>query len=103
MVREAKLEDSEFGKSGPGGGWFVVNGREARWRRREQRGVSLNLTGQTDEECETHFDQLGVNLNVLEPGEIIGFYHWEADQEGFLVLYGEALLMIEGEERPLRQ
>ena len=30
-------------------------------------------------------------------------YHWEADQEDFLVLMGEALLIIEGEERPLRQ
>ena len=28
---------------------------------------------------------------------------WEADQEDFLVLSGEALLIIEGEERPLRQ
>ena len=30
-------------------------------------------------------------------------YHWEADQEGFLVLSGEALLIVEDEERPLRQ
>ena len=30
-------------------------------------------------------------------------YHWEADQEDFLVLAGEALLIVEGEERPLRQ
>ena len=30
-------------------------------------------------------------------------YHWEADQEDFLVLDGEALLLVEGEERPLRR
>jgi uncharacterized cupin superfamily protein len=30
-------------------------------------------------------------------------YHREADQEDFLVLLGEALLIVEGEERPLRQ
>ena len=30
-------------------------------------------------------------------------YHWEADQEGFLVLSGEALLIVEGQERHLRQ
>ena len=30
-------------------------------------------------------------------------YHWEADQEDFLVLAGEALLIAEGKERPLRQ
>ena len=30
-------------------------------------------------------------------------YHRESDQEGFLVLAGEALAIVEGEERPLRQ
>lgn len=30
-------------------------------------------------------------------------YHWEADQEDFLVVAGEALLLVEGEERPLRR
>ena len=29
-------------------------------------------------------------------------YHWEADQEDFLVLSGEALLVVEGEERAAR-
>ena len=29
-------------------------------------------------------------------------YHWEADQEDFLVLSGEALLIVEGQERRLR-
>ena len=33
----------------------------------------------------------------------MAMYHWEADQEDFLVLAGEALLVIEGEERPLRR
>ena len=32
----------------------------------------------------------------------MSMYHWEADQEDFLVLSGEALLIVEGEERPLR-
>jgi uncharacterized cupin superfamily protein len=40
---------------------------------------------------------------VLGPGEPMAMYHWETDQEGFFVLSGEALLIIEGEERPLRQ
>ena len=43
--------------------------------------------------------QIGINLNVLAPGEGMSMYHWEADQEDFLVLSGEALLIIEGEER----
>ena len=33
----------------------------------------------------------------------MAMYHWEADQEDFLVLSGEALLIVEGEERPLRR
>jgi uncharacterized cupin superfamily protein len=48
-------------------------------------------------------DQVGVNLFVLGPGEPMSMYHWEADQEDFLVLSGEALLIVEDEERPLRQ
>jgi hypothetical protein len=48
------------------------------------------------------FGELGVGLTVLEPGEPMTMYHWETDQEGFLVLDGEALLVVEGQERPLR-
>ena len=44
-----------------------------------------------------------MNLYVLAKGEAMGLYHWEADQEDFLVLSGEGLLLIEGEERPLRR
>jgi uncharacterized cupin superfamily protein len=33
----------------------------------------------------------------------MAMYHWEADQEDFLVLAGEALLVVEGQERPLRR
>ncbi|MDQ3425786.1 MAG: cupin domain-containing protein, partial [Actinomycetota bacterium] len=50
-----------------------------------------------------NFRQLGMGLDVLAPGEPMAMYHWETDQEDFLVLSGEALLIIEGEERPLRQ
>jgi len=84
-------------------GWFVLNAREARWIRREGRGDNLPFTGWTELEAETYFPQLGMALIVLGPGEPIGMYHWEADQEDFLVLSGEALLLVEGEERPLRQ
>lgn len=52
---------------------------------------------------ETYFPDVGMNLFVLGPGEPIGMYHWEADQESFLVLSGEALLLVEGRERTLRQ
>jgi uncharacterized cupin superfamily protein len=103
MVEEAALEQTEAGLVPAGEGWFVLNAREARWRHREGRGDSLPFTGWTDFEAETYFPQVGINLVVLRPGEPIGMYHWEADQEDFLVLYGQALLIVEGRERPLRQ
>jgi uncharacterized cupin superfamily protein len=103
MVPEAPLEKTEAGLVPAGGGWFVLNAREARWIHREGRGNNLPFTGWTPFEAETYFPQVGISLVVLEPGEPIGMYHWEADQEDFLVLSGEALLIVEGEERPLRQ
>ena len=103
MMHEAKLEDDGHGLGPSGEGWFVVNAREGRWRRRPGRGEILTFTGHTDEECATLFPQLGVNLYVLAPGEAMGMYHWEATTEDFLVLSGEALLVMEGEERTLRQ
>ena len=97
MVPEAQLEQTEHGLVPAAEGWFVLNARDARWRHREGRGERLPFEG------EPGFPQLGVSLFVLGPREPIGMYHWEADQEDFLVLSGEALLLIEGEERPLRQ
>jgi uncharacterized cupin superfamily protein len=80
-----------------GEGWFVLNAREARWLEREGRSASCEFEG------ETEFPQIGIFLRVLTPGAPMAMYHWEADQEDFLVLSGEALLIIEGEERPLQQ
>ncbi len=97
MVPEARLESTEQGLVPTGDGWFVLNAREAQWRFAEGRGAYSRLEG------EPEFSQLGIHLVVLEPGEPMAMYHWEADQEDFLVLAGEALLIVEGEERPLRQ
>jgi len=80
-----------------GDGWFVLNARDGRWRLWAGLGARLSVEGDSD------FPQVGINLYVLMPGEPIGMYHWEAGQEDFLVLSGEALLIVEGEERPLRQ
>jgi uncharacterized cupin superfamily protein len=97
MISEAPLEETEHGPVPAGEGWFVLNAREAAWRHREGRGESLPFEGRTD------FSQIGIELYVLGPAEPIGLYHWEANQEDFLVLSGDALLLVEGEERPLRQ
>jgi uncharacterized cupin superfamily protein len=103
MVPEAPLESTDAGLVPAGEGWFVLNARDARWVERDGRGVNLPFTGWTEHEAETYFPQLGIALVHLRPGEPIGMYHWEADQEDFLVLSGEALLIVEGEERSLRQ
>ncbi len=97
MVPEAPIECTDTGLAPAGDGWFVLNAREAQWRVSEGRAARLSFDGKAE------FPQVGVNLYVLQPGEPIGMYHWEADQEDFLVLAGEALLIIQGQERPLRQ
>src|ERR671931_1972853 len=96
MVPEAPLEQTEHGLKPMGEGWFFLNARDAVWRESEGRGYSTVFEG------EPEFSQLGIQLATLGPGEPLSMYHWEADQEDFLLLSGEALLIVEGEERPLR-
>jgi uncharacterized cupin superfamily protein len=99
-VPESRLEKGEHGLVPAGGGWFVLNLRDAEWRHVDGRGaVCVALD---DFEGERQFEQLGVNPFVLAPGEPMAMYHWEADQEDFLVVSGEAVLIVEGEERQLR-
>jgi uncharacterized cupin superfamily protein len=97
VVPEAPLEETGSGLVPATKGWFVLNAQEARWSHRKGRGERLGFEG------EMEFPQVGVSLYVLAPGEPIGMYHWESNQEDFLILAGEALLIIEGEERSLRQ
>jgi uncharacterized cupin superfamily protein len=100
MVPESKLEQTEHGLVAKDEGWFVLNLRDAVWRHVDGRGaVCIALD---DFENAPRTEQLGDNPFVLAPGEPMAMYHWEADQEGFLVVSGEAVLIVEGEERPLR-
>ena len=97
MVPEARLEQSEHGLVPTGEGWFVVNARDVVWYDRGPRGKVMGFDG------EPEFEQVGVNIFVLGPGDPMSMYHWENDQEDFLVVQGDALLIAEGEERPLEQ
>ena len=100
MVPESKLEKTEHGLVPKGEGWYVLNLHDAVWRHVGGRGaVCVALD---DFEGERQVVQVGVNPFVLRPGEPMALYHWEADQEDFLVVSGEAVLIIEGEERQLR-
>jgi uncharacterized cupin superfamily protein len=46
---------------------------------------------------------LGVNIAILQPGQANCMYHHEPVQEDFLVLAGECIVILDGEERRLRQ
>ncbi len=101
MVPEAKLGRTEHGLAPQGGGWYVLNMRDAEWRHAPGRGA-VCVVSDDFEGWRRDADQLGVNPFALEPGERMSVYHREADQEDFLVVSGEAILVVEGEERTLR-
>jgi uncharacterized cupin superfamily protein len=107
-VEEARLEDAGSGLAPVSDGWFVVNVGEAAWLRNEAFGGRCVfesdprvLRNRSDLEPRK-FAQVGFTLAVLEPGKPSGLYHAESSQEDFIILAGECLLLIEGEERPLR-
>jgi uncharacterized cupin superfamily protein len=97
VVPEAPLRETRYGLVADVDGWFVVNAQDARWREWEPFGVYCDFEGKRP------FRQLGLNISVLQPGQSFGFYHRENGQEDFLVLAGECLVIVEGEERPLRK
>ena len=97
MPRRAKLVRKEGGLvPSPGNGWYVVNARKARWYENELFGRTCSFEG------EPKFPQLGINLQVLEPGQPNCMYHRESEQEDFLVLSGRCLLLIEEKRIPLQ-
>jgi uncharacterized cupin superfamily protein len=97
-MEEATLKDTATGRVAEGEGWFVLNLAEASWESLPDHGTWLDL-GATDVE----FAQFGIGPHILMPGQANGRYHAESDQEGFLVLAGECIAVVEGQERRLRQ
>jgi uncharacterized cupin superfamily protein len=78
-------------------GAYVVNARDVTWRQREGLGRWANLEG------DNVFEEAGLQLVVVEPGVPACMYHGESDQEDFIVVSGECVLVIESEERHLKQ
>jgi uncharacterized cupin superfamily protein len=103
MVPEAGLERSETGATPATAGWFVLNAQDARWFEKPGMGHSLPLTGDDDRDAAAFFPMLGMSIRVMNPGEPSTTYHWETEQEDFLVLSGEATLIIEGQERLVKR
>jgi uncharacterized cupin superfamily protein len=107
LVEEARLEDVGSGLAPVSDGWFVVNVRDAAWLTNEAFGARCVFEGgmpvlRRRPDLPAHkFGQVGITLQVLQPGQPSGLYHAETNQEDFLVLAGECLLLVEGEERPL--
>ena len=97
MVPEAPLERNDAGLYPAGEGWFVVNVRDAQWLDSHELGLYAPFEGR-----DAQFAELGTNVVVLRPGEPSCMYHAEDAQEDFLVLAGQCLLIVEGQERSLR-
>jgi uncharacterized cupin superfamily protein len=98
-VHEASSTETPYGRYITSDGWFVLNLGEALAVRNEEKGGTTYPL----ESREHPFRDVGVRVAVLSPGEPNALYHSEGVQEGFLVLSGECTLLVEEEERPLRQ
>jgi quercetin dioxygenase-like cupin family protein len=94
-VPQAELKQTDDGVIPWSSGWFVLNARDATWVRSDERGQDTDFQGRAE------FLDLGFRIQVLSPGQR-GMYHREAGQEDFLVVAGECVLVVEGEERKLK-
>ena len=108
MVEESRLERVDSGLAPVTEGWFVLNVRDAAWLTNEAFGARCVfeanrrvLDGRPELDVQT-FPEVGFTLDVIRPGQRSGLYHSETNQENFLVLAGECVLLVEGEERTLR-
>jgi uncharacterized cupin superfamily protein len=95
VVPELEPTPGDSGLVPEGEGWYVLNARDARWWQRQGLGRWCHL------DSEPPFPQLGFRIAVLRPGEPNGMYHRESGEEDFLVVSGECVAIVEGEERRL--
>jgi uncharacterized cupin superfamily protein len=108
IVEEARLAQLDSGLAPVSDGWFVVNAADAAWLTNDAFGAACVFEADArvvrgrPELAVRRFADVGFALKVLRPGQASGMYHGESNQEDFLVLAGECLLLVEGEERPLR-
>jgi uncharacterized cupin superfamily protein len=98
LTAEATVRDADAGKIVEGDGWFILNLAEASWESDAELGTWCVL-GADD----APFQHFGIGPHLLMPGQPNGRYHAETAQEGFLVLAGECIAIVEGEERRMRQ
>lgn len=77
---------------------FVMNLADAPVLEHPRAGAWLKLEPEG-----VHWPEIGLNVHVLQPGLPNCRYHHEPVQEDFLVLHGECLVILDGEEQRLRQ
>ena len=97
-MQEAKLEKTDAGLRPTSEGWFVVNVADAVGETRRAGAIQAPFEG-----AQFQFPHMGINVCVLEDGAPNCLYHRESPQEAFLVLDGEPLLLVEGQERRLER
>jgi uncharacterized cupin superfamily protein len=93
-MHEAEIEQTEHGLVPADDGWWVLNVADMAWAT-----IPGNGTWCVFESPAARSRTLGIGVHVLPPGETPGFYHLEDQQEGFLVLSGECVAIVEGQER----
>ena len=98
MTEEASLKETPSGLEPTGEGWFVVNVRDTAWLTHHAFGAGCVFESRES----SRFPELGININVVQPGQPMCLYHEESAQEDFLVLAGECVLLVEEQERPLK-
>jgi uncharacterized cupin superfamily protein len=97
MADKARLEQTDTGLVPVGAGWFIANLTDLRWETLPGGGTWCSF-----ESPNAPSPMLGIGVHILRPGEKPGYYHAESNQEGFLVLSGECVAIVEGEEHRLR-
>jgi uncharacterized cupin superfamily protein len=98
-MNEATATETPYGRYITSDGWFVLNLDQALAVRNELKGgASFPL-----EPREHPFRDFGAHVTVLPPGQPNALYHAEGAQEGFLVLSGTCTLIVEEQQRELRQ
>jgi uncharacterized cupin superfamily protein len=98
MTKEARLQETPAGLEPAAEGWFVVNVRDTAWVTSDAFGSGCVFESRQN----APFPELGINISVMQPGEPLCLYHEENAQEDFLVLSGECILLVNGEERPVK-
>ena len=99
MTEEARMEETPSGLRPAGEGWFVVNAHDTAWVVSDAFGAGCVFENREA----GGFPELGINISVVQPAQPLCLYHEESAQEDFLVLAGECVLIVDGEERRLKQ